>query len=75
MVMLEMKHKYLSMQDELKERALSDHYIDVLKDKVEELQVNNHSLNRVIDQQTHLIDHRELTFVHKLTQLNQHYAQ
>lgn len=39
-----MQHKYHQMEDQLKEKALNDHYIDVLKQQIEELQVNVHLL-------------------------------
>jgi hypothetical protein len=51
MLILQLKHKYLEVEDRLKEKTLNDHYIDVLKAKVEELQEKNHSLNAVIQQQ------------------------
>jgi hypothetical protein len=36
---MKIKHKYLELEDKLEEKMLNDHYIDVLKKHIEDLQV------------------------------------
>jgi predicted RNase H-like nuclease (RuvC/YqgF family) len=38
-VLMQMKHKYHEMESKLKEKAMNDHFIDVLKLQIEDLQV------------------------------------
>ena len=56
MAILELKHKCLEMQSGFKEKAASDHYIDVLKLKLDEMQDKNHYLNVEIERQKCIID-------------------
>jgi hypothetical protein len=35
MLIVELKDKYLHVEEKLREKALNDHYIDVLKEQIE----------------------------------------
>ena len=63
------------MEERLREKALNDHFIDVLKVKVEEYQEKNHVLNGIIEKQNETIGGLENKFVEKIRLINSHYSE
>lgn len=74
-MLISIKHRCLEMEDAVREKVLNDHLMDVLKSKIEELQERNNSMNLLLDGQRKVIGQYETTFLAKIAEIRDYYAE
>lgn len=72
-VLLEVRHKYKEMEDQMHEKVLNDHQMDVLRKQVEDLQDRNNDMNIVVQNQRDKLNTIENIFIDKIAEIGRHF--
>jgi len=45
---MQVKHKYFMIEEQMREKMINDHLMDVLKQKIDDMQDRNNNLNALL---------------------------